>query len=380
MQAEAAPVLAAGSVPDDGLAALARATPATALLYLLPGETRTDALLVGARGRQAWRIDIARAELDARIARFRAVLRDPGSDPRPAARELHDLLLGPLATALADSGAKVVVLSLGGRLRFVPFGALHDGERWFVERYALALNPGARASFAPRAAATRWRVAAFGAPAGGEGLPPLPGVPAELSGVTQGPVSRVWLDRAFTAPALRGALGGGHEVVHIASHFRFEPGDAARSYLLLGDGSRLSLQDLAGPGYGFERTELVTLSACQTGLSDDDAFGQEVDGLGALLLARGAPSVLASMWQVQDDSTARLMTTLYRLRQPEGAAPLPLALALQQAQRTMIGGGADAAPAAGTRGAALVSAGAASALGGAHPYHWAAFVLMGHAW
>jgi hypothetical protein len=105
-------------------------------------------------------------------------------------------------------------------------------------------------------------------------------------------------------------------VVHIASHFIFVGGSAASSYLLLGDGGRLSLAEMASAGYRFDRTELVTLSACETGLSEVDRYGLEIDGLGALLIGRGAPSVLASMWKVDDAGTAMMMAAMYACEGP----------------------------------------------------------------
>jgi CHAT domain-containing protein len=306
------------------------------------------------------------------------------------ARELHDALFAPLRPALDAAGTQVVVLSLHGRLRFLPFAALYDGKQWLAERHAVVVQPGARIADLLRPTSPRWRIAAFGAAAGGAGLPPLPAVRAEVRNVVgEGRAQargRAWVDAAFDAPALRQSLAGQHDVLHIASHFHFEPGDAAASFLLLGDGSRLSLQELGSERYRFDKLELVTLSACQTGLSEDDSYGQEIDGLAALLMAQGARAVVASLWQVADDSTGELMTTLYRLREAEGATPLPLAQALQRAQLAMIRGG-DGAGGADAGGASLASRGAQRVVGGqdssplparAHPYHWAPFVLMGN--
>lgn len=373
---------------DESATALAALGVPTALVYLLPQDGGVDALLIGPQGRRAWRLPLPRAELDPLTQAFGSALRDPTTDPRPAARALYERLFAPLALALRAAQVQVVALSLSGSLRFVPFAALHDGEGWLAERFAFALNPGGRLADLLKPASGSWQVAAFGTSQGGANLPPLQGVAIELDMIVQQGArgalpGRRWLDGAFTAQALRGALGDGSQVVHIASHFKFEPGDAARSFLLLGDGERLSLKDLGGPGYRFDRTELVTLSACQTGVSADDAFGQEVDGLAALLMAQGAPSVLASLWQVADGSTAQLMGAMYGLHAKRAQHPLGRAQALQQAQLSMIRG--PGAPATRDEGEArrgidrppVTGAGAGAALRGAHPYHWAPFVLMG---
>jgi CHAT domain-containing protein len=393
---------APNSINDETLALLARQPVPTALLYYLPGDDRLDILLVNGQGRKPWRINVRQADLDAMTARLQAVLRNRGADPRPEARKMYDMLFKSVAGELA--GTKVVALSLSGRLRFVPFAAFYDGEQWLAERHALVLHPGTRLADAVKPSAEHWTAAAFGASlGGGASLPPLPGVQRELDSVVRkgnggdGALpGRALLNAEFTAQALRSALAGDSDVVHIASHFKFEPGDASASFLLLGDGSHLSLRDLGGPAYRFDRKALVTLSACQTGLSEDDSFGQEVDGLAALLMAQGAPSVVASLWQVADDTTAELMRTMYRAREPReaGRPPVALGLALQQAQVAMIRGAAQPArpdavtklasvgvdsAGAPARGLTLPQpAGGGSALGLSHPYFWAPFVLMGN--
>jgi CHAT domain-containing protein len=407
---------ARGTLPaadDDTATLLRQRAPTAALLHILPGDDRVDLLLTTAQGRRAWRVPLPQATLAAQTEALLAVLRHANNDPLPPARALYDSLLAPVAPALAQAGVTQLVLSVSGRLRFVPFAALHDGRQWLVERYALALQPGGRLADALQPSARGWRVAAFGASQGGQGLKALASVPLELASVVrQAPVAgaeasagalpgQAWLDRAFTADALRAALDGRHQVLHIASHFAFSGGDAQRSFLLLGDGQALSLQALAGPAFRFDRTELVTLSACETALSAADGYGQEVDGLAALLMAQGARAVMASLWLVNDESTAQLMGALYRAH--EGSAGVTSrAEALRQAQLALISGrirpvalrptAAPAAPVAAVAAGAKAggtstrglgrdgvddAAAPASRLGWAHPYHWAPFVLMG---
>ena len=393
----AAGAAAAPAGPADTPALLARQPVPTALLYYLPGDERLDVLLVSATGHRHVRLALPRQELDRSVAAFIDQLRRSERDPRPAARAMYERLFGPVAQAVADTGAQVLALSLADKLRYLPFAALHDGEGWLVERYALAVHAGGPLAGRLKPASAAWRAAAFGASLGGGEFAPLLNVHGEIAAVVRrdGAAGGVlagdaWLDRAFTAQRLRSALAGGAKVMHIASHFKFVGGDAAASYLLLGDGGKLSLRELAGPDYRFDRTELVTLSACTTGLSADDTYGQEVDGLAALLMGQGAPSVLASLWEVNDRSTATLMASLYRLRE---SRQLSRAKALQQAQLAMIraAAGATGGAAPQQRGVSRVrlpgdpepdpadSAFAPPAsLGTGHPHHWAPFVLMGN--
>jgi CHAT domain-containing protein len=97
-------------------------------------------------------------------------------------------------------------------------------------------------------------------------------------------------------------------------------------------------------------TQLVVLSACETGLGDVQS-GEGVYGLRRALVLAGAQTQVASLWKVSDEATKDLMVDYYqRLLKREGRAA-----ALREAQRTMI-----------------------KSLTRAHPYYWAAFVPIGH--
>ncbi len=109
--------------------------------------------------------------------------------------------------------------------------------------------------------------------------------------------------------------------------------------------------------YDFSGLELVTLSACQTamggGRGDD---GREVDGLSSIVQHRGAHQVVASLWRVEDASTAQLMRAMYGAL---ASSPSDVATALKQAEQSV----------------------RAFERNGSHPYehpyYWAGFVVSG---
>lgn len=222
-----------------------------------------------------------------------------------------------------------------------------------------------------------------------EGEPALPSVASELTGIIartpgEGGVLKgeIRLDGDFTQAAMRTTLRKRFQVVHIASHFNFQPGNETASFLLLGDGSHLSLAALKLMPSLFGGVQLLTLSACNTGLGGETGNGQEIEGFGRLAQDRGAKAVLASLWSVMDASTSALMQTFYRLRQASGVASK--AEALRQAQLMLLHGSAKADDEA-VRGAIPASnseTGARfptnSAAPYAHPYYWGAFFLMGN--
>jgi tetratricopeptide (TPR) repeat protein len=178
----------------------------------------------------------------------------------------------------------------------------------------------------------------------------------------------------------------GQPVLHIASHFRFLPG-SDESFLLLGDGSGLTLRQLRTEMPRLTGVDLLTLSACETAVGGGlKADGREVEGLGVLAQRRGARSVLASLWPVEDASTGDLMAKFYQHRQAQG---LNKAQALRQAQLALLHGGT--APTVVSppelRGASAVRTAEPPPPVAdtpdprrpfAHPFFWAPFILMGN--
>ena len=385
---------AAAASLAQGQRTLAELPSGTVAVYYMQGEKRLDALVVAADQRRAVRLTGDLAGLDARIGRYRKGVEGRSFDVLADARGLYDMLWRPLEAPLREARAGTVMLSLDGAMRALPFAALHDGEHWLIERHALDVYTSASHVALTARPARHWRVAAFGASVGGQidgkTFDALAGVRGELAAIVQTPVAGqvrgampgvALLDKSFTAAALRAALREPPpqraSVVHLASHFHFEAGDAGRSALLLGDGSGLSLAQIVGADYRFDKIDLVTLSACSTALSADDAFGQQIEGLGTLLQAQGAAAVLATLWSVNDGSTAAFMATMYALREQEG---LSRAEAIRRAQIELIRG--RIAPDStvllnGRRSGALDEDGTD---GGpwTHPKYWAPFVLMGN--
>jgi CHAT domain-containing protein len=327
---------------------------------------------------------INRQDLNAKVFAFREVLSNPKQDPLPQAQALYQLLLGPIAEDLRQSGATTLVLSLDGPLRYLPFAALHDGQHYLVEgKSVVMLTEAAQGSLKDQPQAD-WRILGLGLTLAKPGFAALPNVKGELGGIIgpQGIEGKIQLDAQFTEGALREGVDEQYPVIHIASHYQFTPGSSNDSFLLLGDGSKMSLSDIRVK-LDLQYVELLTLSACQTAFGGgEDANGMEVEGLGAVAQRKGAKAVLASLWPVADKSTALLMQNLYRLHKDQH---LSKGAALQQAQLLLLHGAADGG---GTveRGAHTLAPAASKAdtfhadpnAPFAHPYFWAPFILIGN--
>ena len=97
------------------------------LIHYLMLDERLHILLTTPRVLLARRVEVSAATLNREIQTLRAALQDPRTDPRPAARVLYDRLIAPIAADLEGAGAKTLMVSLDGALRYVPLAALHDG-------------------------------------------------------------------------------------------------------------------------------------------------------------------------------------------------------------------------------------------------------------
>jgi CHAT domain-containing protein/tetratricopeptide (TPR) repeat protein len=337
---------------------------------------------------------VGRRELSELAAEFRSLLRGSARDPRDVAGRLYDAVVRPLEGDLERAGVRTLLLNLDGPLRYVPFAALWDGERWLVESYSLAIFTRATAEAARRGGEERPApsATALGVTAAWPGYPALGGVAEEIAAVvggggTPGVLQGVGLlDAEFDREALERGLSSGAPVMHVASHFRLDPGDLGGTALLLGDGGALTLREIrSGEGLDFSALDLLTLSACDTGSGAvRRRDGREVESLGEIVQRAGASAVLATLMPVDDSATPGLMRTFYRLRYVRGEGK---AEALRGAQLSVMRDGGASARSASRgvpRGTALGSpAGAAGAVplwrgtGHSHPFFWAPFVVMG---
>ena len=338
-----------------------------------------------------WDETALKDSLNQSVLDLRARLTHPGKDPRPLAKELYDTLIGPIAADLEQVKAQTLMVSLDGALRYLPLAALYDGEHYLAEHYALVIYTEA-ANLSLTSDPQPWRVAGLGVSRSKHG--DLDTVPQELEaivrhgdqdgdGVLPGMIE---LDGAFTEAALQEAsqVNAGYPVLHVASHFVFNPGNVANSYLVLGNDEALTLARIREEDLDLGGVELLTLSACETAMGGS---GSEVEGFGALAQDQGAQGVMASLWKVADKSTGTFMAEFYRRREAEH---LTKAEALRRVQLAFIRG--EISPQGQGTGArrdvgCLLNcdrngenaANAPSATADySHPYYWAPFVLMGN--
>lgn len=390
---------------DDMRAALRELSAAskqkTAAVYTLFGSGAFQLFLMTPDGEvKNFSTPVKSEDLERQILKFYAILQSPHYDPRPTGKELYDIIFKPVAAELEKQGIQTLMWQLDGHLRYIPVGALFDGERYLADRFRNVLFTRAERARMTHEVSRVWTGSGFGGSRAqeidllGDGSPlsftALPGVTSELEAIfrADGKVldGDLFVDANFTRKTFFQALTRRRPLVHIASHFAFRPGDDSRSFLVLGDGTALTLSEMKQHENLFEGVELLTLSACDTAATQADASGKEIDGFAELAQRLGADAVIASLWAVADESTALLMTEFYRLRKE--SLLLTKAAALQLAQQKMLAGKLQLPPGERRRSAKAVKAQAN--LAGtpafpfdkskpyAHPYYWSPFVLIGN--
>lgn len=343
-------------------------------LYTLVVKDKYRVILFTPSVRVAREYPVKAADLNRKIMALRLALQDPKSDPLPPAKDLYQVLIGPIAEDLKKANAKTLMWSLDGPLRYVPIAALHDGEKYLVERYRneiFTLSSLARLGIPP---IPGWRGLGFGVSTFSEGFDPLPAVVDELNGIFRNEddpkasggtfPGKIMLNDQFTKDAMITALQlQQYKLVHVASHFKLKPGDGMGSYLVLGKGDKLTVAQIDDLPNIFNGVDLLTLSACNTAVGVGSGNGEEVDGFGELAQRQGAKAVIASLWSVADASTGLLMQKFYQFRML-AQQPATKAESLQEAQLAFL--------------RKQVIASDPSAKDYSHPYFWAPFILIGN--
>ncbi|MBF0565646.1 MAG: CHAT domain-containing protein [Nitrospirae bacterium] len=337
--------------------------------YLIYGD-KVHMLLTTPEIQKAYHYDIKEKELNGMLFAYRQALQRRFVNPEPQSRKLYEILLNPLEADLKVAGAKTLMLSLDGALRYIPFASLHDGESYVVEKYRVIIFTAAASTKLKDQPKSGWTAAGLGLTMKIENFDPLPSVEDELNWIIKGTgkanagvlPGEIHLDKYFTESVMLDMLDKRRPVLHIASHFVFKPGTDRDSFLLMGDGSHLTLETMKKEGFDFNGLDLLTLSACNTAMGGD-GNGREIEGFGALAQNQGAKAVLATLWSVDDGGTAEFMRNMYKAHEKEH---LSKAGALQRAQIMFIRGN----KAAGTSGVNVSRYG--------HPYYWAPFILMGN--
>jgi CHAT domain-containing protein len=210
--------------------------------------------------------------------------------------------------------------------------ALHDGSTFLINKFAVALTPGITLTDPRPLNREKVRFLTAGLTKAVQGFPSLPYVAEEVETIRSLFSGDQLMNQEFRARRLEQELRDGrHGILHIATHGKFST-SVNDSFLLTFDEklTMSTLDQLIGLSRFRENPlELLTLSACQTGVGDDRA----ALGLAGVAIKAGARSALATLWFINDEASAELVSEFYRqLRNPK----LSKAQALQLSQQRLL--------------------------------------------
>ncbi|KXK51885.1 MAG: CHAT domain-containing protein [Chlorobi bacterium] len=278
----------------------------------------------------------------------------PDRDQRTYGRiadELYQLLIAPIADQLA--GKSKLAITPSGPLYFVPFQAIgpmgDDGAVNPLLRQRTVFYINDLSVFLQDAPTTEnLKIIGFGNADGS-----LPSAEQEVKVITKEyPGSEALLGGAATEDRAK-HIPEGFNIIHFATHGNLDYHDFKNFYLTLapnkpaGEDGKLTMEEIWGITT-LPECRLVTLSACNTAVTDQSLAGWPMNPANAFLTI-GVPRVVASLWQVDDEATAILMEDFYKHLPQLGAAE-----SLRQAQMRL-----------------------ANTPQWSQPFYWAPFVLFG---
>jgi CHAT domain-containing protein len=328
--------------------------PKTAVLYPILFPDRIALLLTLANGGiKQVDVPLSAVELRQTATAFREQLAKGGNPRRllTHAQALYDWLIRPIASELRSDTIDTLVVVPDGILRTIPFAALHDGKDFLVSRYALVITPGLTLTDPGVFAKGDYRVLLNGLSEGVQNFGSLPHVSDEISKIAPLYDSTQLLNGAFRKTNVRTQLERTpYSIILFATHGRFLS-DPRQSFLLTYD-DKITFDELERfiriGRFREQPVELLVLSACETAEGDERA----ALGLAGVAVKAGASGAVASLWAVNDISSAELIPVFFEnLKNPT----LSKAQALQKAQLKLLADDRYR-----------------------HPFYWAPFVLIGN--
>jgi CHAT domain-containing protein len=284
----------------------------------------------------------------------------------PILQQIYTWLIEPLTPTLTKHQVQTLVFVLNGKLQNIPISALYDGQQYLLERYGVALAPSLQLLDTQPLARDKIKILAAGlsqqVEIRGEIFPALTNVPEELNQITAiFPQSHQLLNQEFTASTIEEQLKDDFSVIHLATHGIFSS-DPKQTFIITGDDQVIdidTLSNLLHSNFNSTPPDLIVLSGCETATGDERA----ILGLAGVAVRSGTSSTIASLWSVDDSSTAQLMSQFYQEFENPTMKKVD---ALRKAQLSLMN--------------SLRSHPPSSALQKfpPHPYYWSPYVLVGN--
>ncbi|MBE9209854.1 CHAT domain-containing protein [Nostoc sp. LEGE 06077] len=293
--------------------------PTTAIFYPIILPTQLQVIVkLPKQPLQSYSTNITPEEVEKVVANLRTVLVNPTAinAVKIQSQKIYDWLLKPIESKLSTTKVDTLVFVLDGVLRNIPMASLYDGEKFLIEKYAIALSVGLQLQNPQPIVQQQLKALVAGLtqpPANFPNFASLPAIKSEVQSISSAGVATTNLiDEQFTSKALEKAVNSvPFNVVHLATHGQFSS-RAEDTFILAADGpinvkqfdSLLRDRDATQ----VKAVELLVLSACQTATGDNRA----ALGLAGTAIRAGARSTLASLWQIDDESTALFVGDFYK--------------------------------------------------------------------
>jgi CHAT domain-containing protein len=291
--------------------------------------------------------------------------------------DLYDILIQPIEKEIF--GKKNLIIVPHGMLHYLPFQALLSRDRkYLMESFIISYLPSATVLKYARAKNRGNRLDLFAAGNPVTGFDLLPAAEEEVREVSTLFEKRlVLMGREATKASIK-SQSPRYDLLHLSTHGEMIESNPLKSNLRFTpsgrDDGKLTVSEI----FDMEiKANLVTLSACETALvkgeTGDFPQGDDLVGLSRAFIHAGAPSVVASLWKVSDDSTVQLMKTFY-----QNLKSMPKAEALRKAQldlmKSTVRFTVTRAGESVTQPTQKVSE---EAIECSHPFFWAPFILLG---
>ncbi|MCZ8046817.1 MAG: CHAT domain-containing protein [Microcystis sp. LE19-41.2A] len=285
------------------------------------------------------------------VSQYRTQLADyKNADYLVTGSKLYEILIRPIESQIATSSPKNIAIIASGQLRYIPFETLYDkkNDQVLLEKYPIYYLTRISTSTPPATERKPLQGLAFANPKPTQ--EELKGTEIEAETISKiFPGSEKYLGTNATLDIFK-KQAFRFSILHLGTHGCFDLagcpnlGMQANS-ILFANKEQYNIADAAL--LGLKNTELITLSACQTA-KEANADGQEISGLAYVLERAGAKSVIASLWNAEDNTSAEIMTQFYQ-NLKNGMSKSE---AMRQAKLSQIK---------------------------SHPYFWSPFILIGSA-
>ncbi|WP_375469777.1 CHAT domain-containing protein [uncultured Nostoc sp.] len=263
---------------------------------------------------QSYTTQISRPEVEELLVELQKNLVDPTATKavQTHSHQVYNWLLKPIESELQKSRVDTLVFVLDGPLRNLPMAALYDGKKYLVEKYAIALSVGLQLLSPKPLVKQQLRALTAGLtkPPPGFNFAPLLAIESEFDGISKAGISTTsLLDKDFKKKNLESKIGTApFNIVHLATHGQFSS-RLEDTFILDFDGEiNVKDFDTLFSSQGKTIIELLVLSACQTATGDKRA----ALGLAGAAVRAGARSTIASLWQIDDESTAMFVSAFYQ--------------------------------------------------------------------